>query len=42
MCELRDKMQVVYKELTYDGVKFKATKVNLIHQNHGRIAGKIH
>ena len=43
MCEIGDSMQVVYKELTYDRVKFKVTKSKFDSSKtskHGIIAGK--
>ena len=43
VCEIHDKMQVVYKELTYRRVKSKVTKSELICQkcqNMGELQGK--
>ena len=45
VCEIRDKMQIVYKELTYDRLKFKVTKSKFDSSKtskRGIIAWKIH
>ena len=45
MCEICEKTQVVYKELTYNGVKSMVTKSEFDlskMSKHGIIAGKIH
>ena len=45
VCEIRDKMQAVYKELTYDRLKFKVTKSKFDSSKtskRGIIAWKIH